>query len=126
MAAAQGNGQAPLLQRVVDLEEFLGRLDQQGADRAAAMAFERGGSFPLSALAHAGIESQVSDELSAVGKTVDIANGRDQSIESNQIDAAEPREPKQLFFLEDLSRHVAAQLLAPGARSDQSGMELLQ
>src|SRR5439155_16746578 len=72
---AQGNGQAPLLQRVVDLEEFLGRLDQQRADRAAAMAFERGGSFPLSALAHAGVESEVSDELSAVGKAVDIANG---------------------------------------------------
>src|SRR6266516_4258702 len=63
-----------------DLEEFLGRLDQQRADRAAAMAFERGGSFPLSALAHAGVESEVRDELSAVGKAGDIANGRDQSI----------------------------------------------
>src|SRR5437667_8234811 len=89
------------------------------------MAFERGGSFPLSALAHAGVESEVSDELSAVGKAVDIANGRDQSIESNQINAAEPREPKQFFFRQDLSRHVAAQLLTSRARSDQSSVELL-
>ncbi len=37
-AAAGGDGQAPLLQGVVDLEEFLGGLEKEGADRAFPMA----------------------------------------------------------------------------------------
>ncbi len=37
-AAPGGHGEAPLLQRVGDLEEFLGRLDEERAQGAAAMA----------------------------------------------------------------------------------------
>ncbi len=44
-AAAGGDGQAPLLERVVDLEEFLGRLDEEGAKRDFAMALQARLSF---------------------------------------------------------------------------------
>jgi hypothetical protein len=38
-------GQAPLLQRVLDLEEFLGRLDEQRAQGAAAMTLQGAAAF---------------------------------------------------------------------------------
>jgi hypothetical protein len=41
------------LERVLDLEEFLGRLDEEGAEWAFAMASQAGAPFPVAALADA-------------------------------------------------------------------------
>ena len=44
-AAPDSHAEAPLLQRIRDLKEFLGRLDEERAQGAAAMALQGGGAF---------------------------------------------------------------------------------
>src|SRR5205809_2529471 len=121
---AHGHGQAPLLQRVSYLQELFGRLYEQSADRSAAMAFEGRAPFPLPALLHTGIKAKVSAQFARIIKAADVADSGDQSVKGNQTDATEASETKQLFFSQDLLRHVVTQLLAPSARADQANMEL--
>ena len=82
--------QAPLLQRVIDLEEFLGRLHEKGAQRSPAMPLQGAAAFPLATLRDSGVESEVSGEFVRGGEALDLANGRAQAIEGDKTDPAEP------------------------------------
>src|SRR5260370_28538142 len=87
-SARCGNSQAPLLQRVINLEKFLGRLHQQRADGTTTMTLECAAAFIVTALFHTGIQAEVSGEFSCGGKTLDLADGRNQSVKSDEIDPA--------------------------------------
>jgi hypothetical protein len=84
-STAHRHGEAPLLQRVVDLEKFLGRLHEQGAGGSATMAFERGRTFILAALLHNGIQTKIGRQFACSDEALDITNGGDQAIQRNEI-----------------------------------------
>src|SRR5512133_880857 len=58
--------QSPLLQGVRDLEQFLARLNEQGAKRSSTMSFECCAAFEVAALGHARVKAKVCDQLFAV------------------------------------------------------------
>src|SRR5690242_17214875 len=81
--------QSPLLQRIIYLEQFLARLDEQRAQRSSSMAFKCSAAFEVAALRHAWVESEVGHQLFAVTKAMHITDRRDNSVKSDQIDATE-------------------------------------
>src|ERR1700720_2635251 len=117
-SAPRSQSQAPLLQGIVHLEKFLGRLHQQSADGTTTMALERAAAFIVTALFHRGIQTEVSRQFSRAGKTLDLADGRDQSVKSDEIDPAKARQSQQLFVRQDLLRHIVTKALTPDPRSD--------
>jgi hypothetical protein len=101
--------QSPLLQGVRDLEQFLARLNEQGAKRSSTMSFECCAAFEVAALGHARVKAKVCDQLFAVTKATHIPHRRHHSVKCNQIDAAQSGQSQQRFVAHDLLGHVTAQ-----------------
>ena len=125
-AAAQGEGQAPFAQRILDLQEALGGLDEQSTDGAATMAFEGSLALPISALADAGVEPKVGHQLLWVGKAPDITDRTVHAVDAHQTESGEPGELEKGWVLGDFARHLMAQLLAPSPRAEQCNVHLFE
>src|SRR5437762_9808377 len=89
--------QSPLLQGVSDLEQFLARLNEQGAKRSPPMSFECCTAFEVAALGHARVKAKVGDQLFAVTEATHIAHRRHHSVQCNQIDPTEPGQSQAAF-----------------------------
>ena len=126
LAAAQGDGEAPLLQGVDGGEEPFAGLDEQGAQAAAAVLVQGAAAFVVAAFDDAGVEAEVADELLAVGEARDVADDGDQGIGGDEVEPGELVEAQEVGRLVDLQGHHPAQPGAAFAGGEQAAVHFAE
>jgi hypothetical protein len=72
----------------------------------------------IAALFYTWVESKVSNQFVAITKAADVANGGAQPIEGDEANAAESSQTQKLWLIQNLLRHVTAQLAPAQSRCD--------
>ena len=123
-SSAQGEGESPFAKRILDLQEALGSLDEQGADGAATVAFDSAATFPIATLSNARIQTEIGHEFSGICGAMNIADGGGQAVDADEVETGEAGQTQEDGILGHFESHLVAQFLAAGTGADEPGVHL--